>query len=167
MCQPPEALGAVDDGEAFHHCPHRNLGLALGASYGSEDFACHVEHVGVGRAPPAVGSSSRLGQGERWTEPSCHHDHTSSVTKARKGASRRRRTDNASAERGACRRGARVGGVLVGARLDELDVVVAERPEERFGAFQRAGVVIGVEGGGGFGDHLTQARQHGQVERRR
>ncbi len=49
-------------------------------------------------SPPAprLRSSSASGQLERWTEPGCHHDQTSSVTKGRNGASRRSWVESAS-----------------------------------------------------------------------
>ena len=37
------------------------------------------------------------GHGARWTEPSCHHDHTSSVTNGRNGANSRSSVESASA----------------------------------------------------------------------
>src|SRR5713226_975408 len=50
------------------------------------------------RSPPPMGSSNSpaFGHGARWTEPSFHHDHTSSVTKGRKGANNRSIASNAS-----------------------------------------------------------------------
>ena len=40
-------------------------------------------------------SSAASGQGARWIEPGCHHDHTSSHTNGRNGASRRWNVDTA------------------------------------------------------------------------
>jgi hypothetical protein len=45
--------------------------------------------------------------------------------------------------------------------LDELDVVVAEAPEESLGAFERAGVVVRIERGGAFGDDASELGEHG------
>src|SRR5699024_8633907 len=56
-------------------------------------------------------------------------------------------------------------GVPVGALLDQLDVVVAEGPEERFDGLEGAGVVHRLEGGGGLVDDLGQACQQGAVQR--
>src|SRR5699024_1320501 len=55
-------------------------------------------------------------------------------------------------QRGTGRGGPRLagGGVAVGALLGQLDVVVAERPEERFDDLEAARVVQLVEGGGGL-----------------
>ena len=43
------------------------------------------------------------------------------------------------------RRSPVIAVLAVGAGLDEFDVVVGEPPEERLGAFERPGVVEGVE----------------------
>ena len=72
---------------------------------------------------------------------------------------------------GGCQRrlgggGTRVAGVAVGAGLDQLEVVVAERPEEGLGALERTGVVVPLEGGGGLVDHLRQAAEQRPVDRR-
>jgi len=45
-------------------------------------------------SPSAAFSSSACGQLARWTEPSCHHDQTSSATNGRNGASRRWKIDS-------------------------------------------------------------------------
>ena len=45
----------------------------------------------------AMRPRSASGHGARWTEPSCHHDHTSSVTKGRNGANSRSSVDSATA----------------------------------------------------------------------
>ncbi len=51
----------------------------------------------AGSASPAAGlSSAGPGQGERWMEPSCHHDQASSVTNGRTGANSRSMTDSAA-----------------------------------------------------------------------
>src|SRR5699024_9877596 len=70
-------------------------------------------------------------------------------------------------QRGTGRGGARLagGGVAVGALLGQLDVVVAERPEERFDDLEAARVVQLVEGGGGLLDDLGQLRQQRAVQR--
>ena len=83
------------------------------------------------------------------------------------GANRRSSTSRAS--RSARRRGR--GGLLVldalavRAALDQLDVVVAERPEERLGALERAGVVVALEGVGGALHHVGERGEHRAVER--
>ena len=46
----------------------------------------------------AAASSSVVGQALVCTKPSCHHDHTSSVTNGRNGANRRSCTESASAK---------------------------------------------------------------------
>ena len=62
----------------------------------------------------------------------------------------------------------RVGPVrvtlAVGARLDELDVVVAEGPEERLGQLEGARVVETVVGGGGRLDQRGQLREQRRVQ---
>src|SRR5690606_2176578 len=45
----------------------------------------------------------------------------------------------------------------VGAVLDQLSVVIGERPEERLGDIQRTGVVVVIEGALGIFDHRRQA----------
>ena len=76
--------------------------------------------------------------------PSCHHDQTSSVTYGRNGASSRSTvcSAHASAARG---RGRGRVGLVVRALLDQLEVVVAELPEELLGDLEGGGVVVGLE----------------------
>ncbi len=63
----------------------------------------------------------------------------------------------------------RVGGLrprlVVGATLDQLDVVVAEPPEERLGALERAGVVELLERLGRLGDDGVELGEHRPVDR--
>ena len=93
------------------------------------------------RPRPRIGAG--VGHALRCTEPSCHHDQTSSVTNGRTGANRRSSMSSASAERAPCRARRRVVAVVaVGALLDQLEVVVAEAPEEPLGALERARVVV-------------------------
>ena len=54
---------------------------------------------------------------------------------------------------------------LVGPGLDQLHVVVGERPEPRLSAFQGPRVIEVLEGPGGFVDQVGQAGQHGPVQR--
>ena len=53
----------------------------------------------------------------------------------------------------------------VGARLHQLDVVVAERPEERLRDLEGPRVVVGLERGGGLVDDVGEAGQQRPVER--
>ena len=62
------------------------------------------------------------------------------------------------------RSGTRIVGLAVGADLDQFQVVVAERPEEGFGALEGPGVVVGLECGGGLGDDDGQPAEHGLVD---
>ena len=73
----------------------------------------------------------------------------------------------ASTERGRRASAAERGrvAVAVGADLDQLEVVVAEAPEERLGALERPGVVEGVERRGGVVDQRGQIGEHRPVER--
>ena len=91
----------------------------------------------------------------RCTEPSCHHDHTSSVTNGSTGANSR----SSVVERRAQRRPGRVVAA-VGPLLHQLDVVVAERPEEPLGDLERRRVVVPVERRRGRRDHSGQFGQH-------
>ncbi len=87
--------------------------------------------------------STADGHGARCTDPSCHHDQTSSVTNGTNGANRRSTTDERPLT-GLGRRGRSL--VVAGpAPLDEFDVVVAEAPEELFGLPKRRRVVVGLE----------------------
>ena len=53
---------------------------------------------------------------------------------------------------------------LVCPALDQLHVVVGERPEPGLGSFQCPGIVKAVEGLGGLVDQASQAQQHGPVQ---
>ena len=123
------------------------------------------DHAGVGVA--GGGAQRRgVGHGARCTEPSRHHDQTSSVANGSTGANRRSSTSSArpsAARAEAVSGGTRVGAV--GAVLDQLEVVVAERPEERLGQLQRAGVVVRLERRGRLLDDVGQAGEHRAVER--
>ena len=69
-------------------------------------------------------------------------------------------------ERGPGRVGRGAAVVVVGALLDQLEVVVAELPEELLGDLERGGVVVGVERlGGPAHDDLEPAEQRA-VDRR-
>ena len=87
---------------------------------------------------------SGSGHGAVCTEPSLNHDHDSSAANASTGANSRSSVDERDAQR---ERGGGLAdvGAVVRALLDELEVVVAERPEERLGDLERAGVVVRVE----------------------
>ena len=65
-----------------HLGAHADLGLGLDLADAGEGLADRAEQAGVTAAPPAgcVGRSSAEGHAARCTEPSCHHDQTSSVT---------------------------------------------------------------------------------------
>ena len=107
---------------------------------------------------PAWGpTSAASGQGARCTEPSCHQLQTSSVTKGRNGAKRRWRAERASASVARAESVPPGVGFAVGARLDQLDVVVAEGPEEGLGDLERPGVVEAVVGGRGRVDRARRA----------
>ena len=54
---------------------------------------------------------------------------------------------------------------VVGAVLNQLNVVVAESPEEGLSHFQGAGVLEVVKSGRGGVDHISQAQQHSLVNR--
>ena len=53
----------------------------------------------------------------------------------------------------------------VGAVLDQLEVVVAERPEPLLGGLEGPGEVPRLEAGGGLGDDVAQPGEQGEVER--
>ena len=111
-------------------------------------------------------SSARVGQAAWCTDPSCHHDQTSSVTNGRNGAN----SLSMHGQRGRQRVVRRCGGLrallAVAAALDELEVVVAEGPEERLGSLQHARVVVRLERRGRFVDQRRQGPEHGAVDRR-
>ena len=52
----------------------------------------------------------------------------------------------------------------VGATLHQLEVVVAERPEEGLRALEGAGVVVVVEGGGGVVHQVGELPEHRFIE---
>ena len=87
-------------------------------------------------------SGGESGQVARCTEPDSNHDHTSSVTNGMNGANIRTIVESAprsaiAADAAGSRRAA------VRASLHQLEVVVAERPEETFDAFEHPRVVKG------------------------
>ena len=144
---------------------HRDLRLGLG-------LADRAEHVGdldrPGSARPSWAiraTSSTVGHGARCTEPSCHHDQTSSVTNGRNGANSRSCTLSAVASAARAEAAASGPWAAVGPVLDQLEVVVAERPEVGLGQLEGAGVVVVLERRGGLGDDLGQGGQLGAVER--
>src|SRR3712207_7220439 len=63
----------------------------------SSDVCSSDLTTGTAVSPP-VGSSVAAGQSARCTEPVCHQDQTSSVTKGRTGANSRSCTDSARSE---------------------------------------------------------------------
>ncbi len=67
-------------------------------------------------------------------------------------------------ERGAGRAGGGAVVLAVRADLHELDVVVTERPEERFDALEGARVVVAVERHGGLAGELAEQRQQVLVD---
>ena len=87
------------------------------------------------------------------------------MTKGRNGANSRSRVDSASGSAAWADARRLVALAAVGPALDQLEVVVAEAPEERLGALEGAGVVVAVEGRGGLVDQVGQAGEHGPVER--
>jgi len=133
----PEALGRVTHLEAPPLGPHRSLGVGLLPAHRAEHAGRHFQDVGCAGLL-AKASSSVTGHGAWSTEPSCHQLQTSSVTKGRNGAR------GAAASRGrppgrCARDGVSVVVGAVGTRLDELEVVVTEGPEERFGPARGTG----------------------------
>ena len=121
----------------------------------------------VSPAPPiGASTSSAVGQAARCTEPSFHHDHTSSVTYGRNGANRRSSVSQRDDHRGVGRARALGAEIAVAARLHELEVVVAEVPEELLGALERARVVVLLEVGGGVGDERREPRHQPAIDRR-
>ena len=116
---------------------------------------------------PSTGSSATVGHAARWTEPSCHQRPDLLGDEGQERGEQPLQRRQRQLERGPRRGLARRVGVAVGPLLDQLEVVVAERPEERLGALERPGVVVAVERLGGLGDEAPQRGQHGQVERLR
>ena len=74
-----------------------------------------------------------------WIDPPAHHDHASSVTNGRNGANSRSSTESAS--RSAATADAAAPAPLLAVRpgLGQLQVVVAEEPEEPLGELQAPG----------------------------
>ena len=126
------------------------------------DFAPRTAARAAARSSSSAGvtgpaTSSGVGQDARWIEPSCHHDHTSSVTYGMIGASSRSTAVSATASAAWAEAPPLAGAVRP--LLHRLQVVVAERPEELLGDVQRAGVVVRVERRGGLDDHPFQPGQ--------
>ena len=113
--------------------------------------------VSTDASPPA--RSPEVGQDAVWTEPSSNQLHASSAANdtTRRQQTQQRRQRDAQRKRSG---GLADIGLVVGALLDELEVVIAERPEERFGDLQRAGVVVTVERLGRLGDDLVERGEH-------
>ena len=100
-----QALGCVAHEHAAHRRAHRPPRLRLGLAHLAQHVGGHLQRAprareeSVASASPAracSASSSASGQAARWTEPSCHHDHTSSHTNGRNGANSRWKTDSDS-----------------------------------------------------------------------
>ena len=144
-----DAIGAVE----HRHRAHRRAPWTPSLRSWLEHTVQHVERE-LERGPlvaaaSRVCSESWLGQGAACTVLSCHHDHASSPAKTGGTA-----PATASARRGcpATRHVAEPasGIVSVGELLHELEVVVAETPEEALGHFERACVSRSQERLGGF-----------------
>ena len=124
--------------------------------------------VRVGVFPPAASSTSAsVGHGAAWTLPACHHDHTSSVDKRQ--VRREQPLQHATGRRsmrGVRRSGRGLAEIAVAARLHQLEVVVAEIPEERLGVLQHPRVVVVVlEPLGRLAHEAGEIRQQPDVER--
>ena len=140
------------------------LSDALGLGLGLADLA---EHLGGRRRRPAgrrrrprSRSSSASGHGARWTEPVLppRPDLLGDEREERGEQPQQGRQRELQRGLGRPRRGSSPCDA-VGPALDQLEVVVAELPEERLGALERPGVVVAVEGGGGVVDQLGQRRR--------
>ena len=114
-------------------------------------------------SPPDVNASA-AGHDAACTDPSCHQLHTSSVTNGQERREQAQHHVEGLAQRGPCRVCGVVALRAVGAALDQLDVVVAEPPEERFGALERPGVVEVVERAGRLVDDVVESRQHRPID---
>ena len=53
----------------------------------------------------------------------------------------------------------------VGPGLDQLDVVIAEEPEELLGEVKRPRVLVSLERRGALPGHRREPAEHGQVQR--
>ena len=168
-----DARRRVGHGQGGHRRPHGPLGRRLGLTDPSRARR-RSPRAPVRRVDRSGGRRRRARRRSAtatvWMEPACHHDHTSSVTKGRMGASRRSSTDRAAASAAraeAVPAAARCTGLAVGPGLDQLEVVVAERPEEGLGPLEGPGVVVPLEGRGGLVHHrarrASMARSMGAV----
>ena len=99
------------------------------------------------------------------SSPSCHHDHTSSVTNGRNGANSRSSTDRAAVSAALADRRRLRALFAVPTALDELEIVVAEAPEERLGPLQRARVVVALKRRGRLVHECRQAAEHRAIDR--
>ncbi len=96
------------------------------------------------------------GHAARCTVPSCHQRPDLFGHERQHRGEQPQLHREREGERGLRRRGRLRAAAAVGAVLDQLDVVVAERPEERLGELERAGVVVVVERGRGLVDDVGE-----------
>ena len=137
-----------------------DLGLGLGPAHRGQHLADGVE------IEPALGGAARppAGHVAAWMLSSCHQLHASSVANGSVGASSRCTTSRAMRSAACADAAGLVAATAVGAALDQLDVVVAEPPEERLGALERPGVVEAVERRRRVGDDGVEPAEHRQVD---
>ena len=96
----PERVAAVPPARAR---PHAVTSVRIDRLRGALRLADLAQHRGTrpgtppGRRPRTRRARRRVGHGARWTEPSRHHDHTSSVTNGRCGANSRSSVSSATA----------------------------------------------------------------------
>ena len=138
-----DPFSGVGHGEPDHFDPQRSLVLALHLAHLAEHVSGGAEHRGVTVAgdvpqPARVGPRAAMHRTGPPPRPDLFGDEREvGCEEAQQGVE--------GEDEGGARRRGRVPGAPVGALLDQLDVVVAEPPEEPFGALERAGVVVVVE----------------------
>ena len=153
-----QAFLRVADHRPLDRRPERTLGQGLGLADLAEHPAATSYTTG---SPPAAArsSSSASGHVERWIEPSCHQDQTSSVTYGRKGANNRSSTRQGERS-GGDRRPRGLGPVrAVRAALHELEVVVGEAPEEPLDRLERSRVLVVLERAGRLVHDVSESRR--------
>ena len=157
---PTSACGAADlhPGQLG---AHRDLGLRLRAPDADQGGGDGVDHRRVGGSGRAeLGHRRPRRAVDRGVAPP-RPDLLGDVRAGTAPAAAAGRRGRSPGWRAPSRSAAAVPSV-VGALLDQLEVVVAELPEELLGDLERGRVVVGLERVGGLGDHARAAGRGGR-----
>ena len=150
-----QPLGGVANHRAGDGRLERPLGLGLRAPHFADDVDRRVQ--GTTRAPDSrVASAAEVAPppatGRGGPSPRATTTRLPRMTNGRYGANSRSITDSAACIARLADSRAVLAVIAVAARLDELEIVVAEAPEERLGPIEDARVFVVVERLGGVVD---------------